>query len=384
MKLHFESSSNLSLGAELELQLLDKDTLALSSSAAAVLKRLAGFRPVQGELYQSMIEIATGICADAHVAGAELRAALVRLSAACGDLGLELAGAGTHPTGTHCENVISGGRRYQELVNNHQWLTRRLLIFGLHVHVGTRDGATAIEMFNRLMPYLPLVLALSSSSPFCGGDDTRLRSSRTTFFESLPTGGHPCRFESWEDFQLTYLGLLKSGSVTCAKDLWWDIRPRPDFGTLEIRICDSPPTVAEAEALIALIHVLCQKIQSDIAHRRPPPEYPSWILRENKRRAMLKGTAAEVIISTAGTTQGLGEYLSDALDTVAAEIKANGYEKQMSLLRKIAANGSSADRQRSVYEASGGDFHKVLRSLTQELNADRPIWTPTEGGERCA
>jgi len=339
-----------------------------------VLELLVGDNAIKAEIYQSMIEIMTGVCANAHEIGNELRAAMFKLFKACNTLNLSVASAGTHPFATYEDGIVFPEARYRKLLENHQWIAKRLLIFGLHIHVGMRNGEHAIQVANALLHYLPLFLALSSSSPFCNSEDTQLSSSRTTFFEAIPTGGHPCTFEDWSEFQYTYARLLQSGSIDCPKDLWWDIRPSPGFGTIEIRICDSPATICETEAIISLVHLLCQKIDHEISSGqtlRPPP---FWLLRENKWRAMRKGIRAEIIFAEDGSTRTIKEFLEGILNDLIPFIEANKYNAQMDLLKKIVAKGSSADRQRLLYQQSNCNFLCVLNSLIDELQTDIPNW----------
>lgn len=394
LSLRFEKSSPLTIGAELELQLLNRETLDLSSSSLQVLEYLSGDGSVKAEIYQSMIEIMTGVCENAHQVGHELRETLSRLSSVCATLNLKIASAGTHPFAAYADGLVFPGARYEKLLENRQWIAKRLLIFGLHVHVGMRSGEHAIQVANALLHYLPVLLALSSSSPFCNGEDTQLSSSRTTFFEALPTGGHPCTFENWTEFQCTYARLLQSGSIECPKDLWWDIRPSPGFGTIEIRICDSPATISETEAITALIHLLCQRIDGELSAGRTLHPPPFWLLRENKWRAMRGGVRAMLIVDESGKTELVKDLLDGILKDLSHPIKANKYERQMDLLKKIAAKGSSADRQRQQYQRANNDFRYVLNALADELQTDIPTWPGNmkrknklsikKGGTQCA
>lgn len=383
----------MTLGAELELQLVNRNTLDLSSSSLEVLKRVGNLNSVKAEIYQSMIEITSEVCQNAHEVGRDLRQALAKLLDVCDELDLGLVSAGTHPFAEYEEGKLFPEARYRRLLENHQWIAKRLLIFGLHVHIGMRSGEHAIRVANALLEYLPLLLSLSSSSPFCQSNDTQLASSRTTFFESLPTGGHPCTFSSWTEFKEIYEQMRLSGSIEGPKDLWWDIRPSPNLGTIEIRICDSPATIREAEALVALIHLLCQKIDGEIAMGKTFPPPPLWLLRENKWRAMRRGVGAQLIVAENGQTKSVQQVLSETLVDVSPLVDLHGYKEQMSLLEKIARQGASADRQRKRFEQTA-DFQGVLHSLMEELRTDSPSWNvgikrkarsnAKKGGIQCA
>lgn len=393
LSLRFEHSQSLTIGVELELQLLDRDSLDLSSSSLQVLELLKGVSSFRAEIYQSMIEVTTDICQDAHQVGRDLRSSMSKLFETFDKLNLWVSSAGTHPFAKYENGIIFPEARYKKALENHQWIAKRLLIFGLHVHIGMKNGNHAILVANALLHYLPLFLALSSSSPFCNGEDTQLVSSRTTFFEALPTGGHPCTFESWIEFKSVYDRLLNSGSISCPKDLWWDIRPSPGFGTIEIRICDSPATIKETEAIVALIHLVCLGIDKKISSGQSFPAPPYWLLRENKWRAVRKGIHAELIVAEDGQTMWIGEFLNETLNDLSFFIEENNYSRHVDLLKQIVRHGTSADRQRLIYQRSGS-FEFVLNSLVNELKTDQPQWDRStkhdskknkkKGGTQCA
>lgn len=392
LPLPFEPSSSLTLGAELELQLLESGSNNLSSSSPKVLQLLGSTDSVKAELYQSMIEITTGICQNAQQIGGDFREALAKLYTVCSKLNLSLASAGTHPYAQYENEILYPDARYRRLLKKNQWLTRRLLIFGLHIHVGMRSGQHSIQVANSLLHYTPLLLSLSASSPFCRSEDTQLASARTSFFEAIPTAGQPCTFECWSDFLTMYEKLKQSHAIDGPKDLWWDIRPNPSLGTIEIRVCDSPATIQETEAIVALVHLLCQKIDQNLALKGDSYPPPFWLLRENKWRAMNKGIDADLIVDTAGETKKMAEYLDKVLKDLSPLIEVNDYAPQMETLRQIMAKGSSADRQRSIYRQSSKNFHPVMDALIDELRTDKPKWIESKtkkpntqkGGSECA
>lgn len=376
MSLEFKESQPLTLGAELELQILDCQTYELSSSSPMILEKLSGCEVIKSEIYQSMIEITTGICQNADQVRRDLSTAFSQLFRECEKLNLCLASAGTHPSAIYQNSLIFPGERYEQVLKNHQWIAKRLLIFGLHIHVGMRNGDYAVKTTNALLHYLPLFLSLSASSPFYKGEDTNLASSRITFFEALPTGGHPYTFNSWLEFNEIYSTLLRSGSISSPKDLWWDIRPSPTFGTIEIRICDSPATLSECAAIVALVHLVCQKTDQNILAGETPKAPPNWLMRENKWRVARNGTHAELIVNEEGLTKPVAAILEETIEKLTDLIAANEYESHMSLLRKIVSHGSGADRQRRIFQSSNR-FEEVSKSLVQELKSDLPNWKKT-------
>ncbi|MES2855585.1 MAG: YbdK family carboxylate-amine ligase [Bdellovibrionota bacterium] len=372
--LHFAESQPLTLGVEVELQLLNSETLDLTTAALEILENYPNSERVKAELFQSMLEINTGICKDAHDVRKDLKGSMGEIRTLCKKMGLRVASAGTHPFANYSHRVLHPAPRYQELIDRNQWIARRLMIFGLHVHVGMRSGEHAIQMNNALLHYLPILLALSASSPYWHSEDTELASSRITFFEAIPTGGHPCLLDSWQDFELLYARLIESKAIRSTKDIWWDIRPSPSFGTLEIRICDGLPTLDETVALTALIHALCIYIDSEYMKGRrfrPPPD---WIMRENKWRASRHGVEAALIINEDGATESFSDNLQRLLTTLKPIAETNQYLDEFEFIQKIIERGPSYKRQRAFAKQCGGDMKKVTESLADEFDAETPIW----------
>jgi carboxylate-amine ligase len=375
MSLTFNPSPALTLGAELELQLLDKNSLNLRSATPELLRLLAGNEKIKSELYQSMIEITTGVCANALDLGQHLCAAMDQLRVHCEALGLAVVSAGTHPFANYEDGHIFPDERYRRLLSEQKWLARRLLIFGFHIHVGVRSGDHAIQMINALSQYLPLFLALSASSPFCRGENTKLASCRSTFFESLPTGGPAYQFDDWAGFNNVFASLVRAGSILSTRDLWWDIRPSPNLGTVEIRICDAPATISEAVAIAALIHLLCQREDRHLAAGREAKSPPQWLLRENKWRASRDGMSADFICDESGKTLPVREVLVNLIDELRDLVSANSYGPQMEILKSIMLFGSGSFRQRDVFAISNQGFELTIRSMIHELETGQPLWT---------
>ncbi len=386
MNLSFEPSSPFSLGAELELQLVDRGTLELSSSSIQILKAMNNPSNVAAELYQSMIEITTGVCGNAFEIGGELSAALAKVASVCDRFGLDLVSAGTHPWARHQDAVSFPRARFDEVLDRRKWIAKRLLVFGLHVHVGMHSGDHAIRTMNALMKHLPMLLAFSASSPFSGGEDTHLESARSTFFEAFPTGGPPLPLKDWREFQDIYSRMIASGAIESPKDLWWDVRPSPAFGTLEFRICDSPATLREATAIVAWIHLLCVAAERDFQKGRPAAPASPWILRENKWRAIRDGVSAELIEDEIGRSRPISLIFEDEVKRLRELVDHFAYAPHIDVLRQVLHQGSSSERQRQVYESSNGDLRPVIAVLIEELDKDRPLWLSDKkkGKGKCA
>ena len=374
MPIAFTPSKPLTLGVELELQLVDwRRDYDRCPGAPKVFERLGGEHPhIKHEIFQSMVEIDTGICATVAEVTRDLGAAHATLRAACDDLGLCLAGGGTHPFARFQERLLFPSERYRELLARNRWLARRLSIFGLHVHLGMRDGDHAIAMMNAIGPYLGHLLALSSSSPFWNGHETGLASSRVTVFEAVPTAGTPPTFERWSEFETLFDVLVRSRAVTSVKDLWWDMRPSPGYGTLEIRICDAPATLSEVSAIVALLFCLATELDADHRDGRRFAPVPSWLLRENKWRAARHGVDADLVVDTTGDTALARDDLARMVDRLLPTARRLGCEGELRRVDGMLAGGCSYERQRRLF-AETLSLPSVAQALVDELRRDEAL-----------
>ena len=371
MRISFNGSPGPTLGVELELQILDRETKNLVSGAPDILARFRGDDHIKPELIQSTIEINTDICRTVADVRRDLRQRISDVLRVCDDLGYELACAGTHPFAEWSEQTVTQSERYEMLMQRCQWPARRLMIFGLHVHVGVENGEKAIAVFNALSTYLPHLLALSASSPFFNGLDSGLASCRVKVFESLPTAGLPYRLLNWAEFQRLMITLVNSKTIETIREIWWDVRPHPDFGTVEVRICDGVPTLDEVLALTALIQALVVWLgdQYDEGAYVALPRY--WIVRENKWRAARFATEAEVIIGDDGRLLKLSEWIEALVADVEPVARRLGCAAELAGISGLLANGPSYVRQRREY-AETGDFMTVMDTLVRDFRAGFP------------
>ncbi|MGE3974741.1 MAG: YbdK family carboxylate-amine ligase [Bdellovibrionales bacterium] len=371
--LDFKKSEHLTLGTELELQLIDPSTYDLKPSSLKIFEKLNAEHPkIKAEIFQSMIELNTGICQNAHEVNSDFQATVQELTTICNDLGVRLSGGGSHPFALYTDRIIHPSPRFAELIDRNKWIARRLMIFGLHVHIGMKDPETAVQFINALHHYLPILLSLSASSPYWHSDDTGLASSRITFFEAIPTGGHASLYGSWNEFVELYDKLIETESIQSCKDIWWDIRPNPDYGTVEIRICDTPPTLKEAVAIVALIHTLClwlnQKFKTGVIN--PPPD---WIMRENKWRASRYGLDAHLILDSKPTVKPARALILELLSILQPHAQQMKYEEEFEFIRKILKNGASYERQRLAYQKSNF-LGAVVKQTIEEFASNKPDW----------
>jgi YbdK family carboxylate-amine ligase len=383
VQIPFVSSERASLGVEWELQLVDRQTRELTSGAVEILEEIrpdgADEHPkAKHELLQSTVEIITGICGTVAEAKTDLAGTLAEVAAAADRRGLGLMCAGTHPITDWQTQQISPKERYLELVERMQWLARRLQIFGVHVHVGVRSPEKAIPMVNALTQYVPHFLALSASSPFWKGADTGLASARSKVFESMPTAGLPYQLSGWHQFETYMETLISTHAIDSVREVWWDIRPHPNFGTVELRICDGLPTLDEIGAVTALSQCLVEQFDSQLDRGYTLPTPASWVLRENKWRAARYGLDADIVVDEKGTVRPVRQAILDLVEDLTPTARRLDCTAELADVERVLAVGASYQRQRAVAAAHDGDLTAVVDSLMAELRDGLPAH-PTEG-----
>src|SRR4051812_817572 len=386
MEIPFHSSQRASLGVEWELQLVDRETGELTSGAVEILEEI---RPPEAEehpkakheLLQSTVEIITGICGTVAEAKADLAGTLAEVVAAADRRGLGMMCAGTHPFTDWQTQRISPKERYLELVERMQWLARRLQIFGGHVHVGVRSPEKAIPMVNALTQYVPHFLALSASSPYWVGCDTGLASARTKVFEGMPTAGLPYQLSGWPEFEDYMETLISTRAIESVREVWWDIRPHPNFGTVELRICDGLPTLDEIGAVAALSQCLVEQFDTQLDRGYTLPSPQRWVLQENKWRAARHGLDADIVVDEKGTVRPVRQALTDLVEDLMPTAARLGCEAELADVERILRVGASYQRQRAVAAAHDGDLRHVVDSLIAEMRDGLPSSGPAGGPE---
>ncbi len=379
MHIPFAASSRSSLGIEWELALVDLQTRELRSSASAILADLVdkvgeeGAAKAKHELFESTIEVITGVCGTVGEATADLAGTVAILRDLAERRGMGLMCSGTHPFSDYRTQEISQTPRYLRLVDAVQWPARRFLIFGVHVHVGVRSADKVIAMLNALTAYIPHFLGLSASSPYWLGMDTGLASARSKVFELLPTAGLPHSFGDWGQFEGFMEALTRAGAIESVREVWWDIRPHPDFGTVELRICDGLPTLAEVGAVAALAQCLVEWMDTRLDRGHELPSLPRWVVQENKWRAARFGLDAQIILDGHGTTRCVREDVYDLVDELAPVASRLGCTAELAYTRQICASGASHARQLVAAHRAGGDLRSVVDTLLQEMSAGRPL-----------
>ena len=386
MAIDWNPSHGPTLGVEWEVQLIDGQTMQLRQEADKVLGDLpiigdTGEHPrLRHELMQSTVEIVTGVCSTVSEAKDDLGEMITELQRAAAPHGIVLACAGTHPVSDWRDATMAPIQRYAELVEQMQWLVRRIQTFGVHVHVGIHDGAKAIPIVNALAAYLPHFLALTASSPFWCGYDTGLASSRSVTFGTLPTSGPPPRLADWTQFEEYMDTLLRAGTIRTIKEVWWDIRPHPDFGTVEIRMFDGTPTLREVGMAAALSQSLVQLFDYQLDRGYTLPSPPSWLVKDNKWRATRYGLDAMVITDEKGSTAPLRDELYELLRALEPVADRLGCADELAVADEVLEHGASYERQHAVYRRTG-ELTAVAESLVAEFAADSFGTAMQHGGD---
>jgi carboxylate-amine ligase len=377
VEIPFSSSPRSSLGVEWELELIDLDSRELAGAASGILDQMAGspgaeHPKAKHELLESCIEVITGVCTTVDEAVGDLRGTVAEVATAAADRGLGLMCSGTHPTTDWATQQISPNPRYEKLIQDMQWLARRMQIFGVHVHVGVRSPEKVIPIVNALTAYIPHFLALSASSPYWMGTDTGLASARSKVFEGLPTAGIPYQLSGWDDFERYMATLISAQTINSVREVWWDVRPHPTFGTVELRICDGLPTLYEISWAAALSQCLVEMLNGQLDRGYTLPVPKGWTIRENKWRAARYGIDADLIVDDTGRTQPIRDLVAELVDDLAPVAERLGCSKELLRTKRILDVGPSYLRQRRAAEAADGDLRAVVDGLLTEMSNEAP------------
>jgi carboxylate-amine ligase len=359
----------LTLGVEEEYMILDARTLELTSKIEQVLSAVSDqsfSKRVMPELTESTVEIATDVCRtidDAHRDLADIRRTLWRQLE---PLNLQFASAGTHPFSKSEDQRITSRDRYRELVDQLQYLARREIVFGMHIHVAVPDPDTAIHVMEGVLIELPVLLALSCNSPFWRGKATGIASTRTAVFAGFPRSGLPPRFRSYEDYAESVHFMEETGVIKDYTRLWWDVRPHPRLGTIEVRVCDAQFDLTYTLALAAYVQALVAEILADVEAGNPPTSYHRMLVAENKWLAARYGLDAELMDLCNGsreriTVRNLVRRRMAQLEPHAREL---GCWDALQGVERIIADGTGAARQLRVYNANQ-DLYELMGELAE-------------------
>ncbi|MCA9265434.1 MAG: YbdK family carboxylate-amine ligase [Planctomycetales bacterium] len=365
-KVVFNSNDRPTLGVEIELGLVDEGNMALVGSVAQLLERLpqdsqTSYKP---ELMQSCIEINTGICETVGDAERDLCAKLQQVQSAADAIGVRLWWGATHPFSRWKDQEVTPNERYHNLVTLLQEMAKRLVTYGLHVHVGVDSGDKAVMICDRIMQHLPTLLSLSCSSPFWENRDTGLHSHRSKVMEGLPTAGLPTLMRNWSEYVWLVNHMVDTGFINTIREIWWDVRPHHNFGTVEVRVCDMPGNLHDVMALTALIQCLVKALSDEIDRGTYQHDCHPMMVRQNKWRACRYGNQAELVNSYTYAVQPVSVIAETLVRRLRPQAEELACWDALQEIVRMANRPDWATRQRDLL-AKTGDPREVVGQLTE-------------------
>jgi carboxylate-amine ligase len=363
------------VGIEEELMLIDEETLELTQGIETILGDLGEEfeERVKPELMQSVLEIATVPHASVAAAAEELRGLRETVRGAAERNGMLLAASGTHPTALWEDQLIVERPRYEELAAELGYIARQELIFGTHVHVGVTGPNKAVYVADGIRKHLPLLLALSANSPLWRGEVTGMMSSRTPVFRAFPRVGIPPHYGSWEIYSRRVKVLMDAGVIPDYTYLWFDVRPHPKLGTVEVRVFDQQTRLESTVSLAAMVVALVHRYSSLFDAQAALVEVPTELIDDNKVRAALRGTDGELVDLPEPEQRPATEMASRLLDELREHAQEVGCEAELDGVRALIEDGTGAHRQLEVLERSDGDTSALVWALCEATK------TPSSG-----
>jgi carboxylate-amine ligase len=355
------SAPAYTIGIEEELMILDPESLNLVSAIEELLED-AENGDIKPELHQSVLEISTPPAHNTRDAAKILRELRRQVRETAEARGLAIGSAGTHPFALWEDQRVSARQRYRDLINDLRFVARQEIIFGLHVHVGVDDREKAIHVSNGMRVHLPILLALSANSPFWRGDATGLESSRMPIFRQFPRVGVPPFYDGWSDYERRIEFMQRSGVIKDYTYLWYDVRPHPNFGTVEIRAMDAQTRVEHTLGIAALIQTMVRELCEAFDAGRELAVFPYEMLDENRWLAARHGLAGELVDLPGEERVRTVDIARRLYDRLLPHAQDLGSAAEFEGLLDIIENGSGAHRQKLVYEANH-DFVELMRDI---------------------
>jgi glutamate---cysteine ligase / carboxylate-amine ligase len=364
---HSFTGPSYTVGVEEELMIVDAETLDLSNSIEALLKGIPQdlVGEVKPELLESVCEIATTPCRNTREVGEQLRQLRRITQDTAAREGLAIGSAGTHPFAMWEEARVVARPRYRELIAGLQFIARQELIFGVHVHVAVDDPDKAIHVANGMRVHVPLLLALSANSPFWRADETGLLSTRTPIFRAFPRVGIPPRYDNWADYAKRIDFMRTAKTIQDYTYLWYDVRPHPAFGTVEVRVMDSQTRVEHTLGLAAMVQALVRELCEHYEAGKKLARYPYEMLDENKFIAARHGLDSELVDLPKATRVPTKQLARRVLDRVRGHAQDLGSADELDGVEDILENGNGGSRQRIVYEANH-DLREVMAEIVEK------------------
>lgn len=376
----FKHSEPLTLGVELELQLVSPRDFDLTRAATDLLRIIdydGRYGEVKLEVTESMIEVCTLPQATVDGIAADLEGLRKMLVTQCARNNIYVCGGGTHPFHSWPERRICPGERYDETYNRYGYLAKQFTVFGQHIHVGCTSADEAIWLTQALCRYVPVFIALSASSPFVDGVDTFFQSARLNAVSAFPLSGQCPKLRDWSEFVEHYEFLKACGIVRSIKDLYWDVRPKPEFGTVEIRVCDTPLTVQHAAALAALAQCLARYLL------RTRPEFDAqahlYVARYNKFQACRYGFDAQLSDPARLQQVPFREFLRDLLDSLVEDAQVLGCSAWLDRINALLVSEATDASWLRERQAAHKNLNDVVRDASLRLSQE--IATNPQGSE---
>lgn len=373
-RLEFNSSPSHSLGVEVELGLVDEQTMALASANEAILANLpAGYEDsIKPELMQCYVEVNSKKCQNVAEADADMTDKLSKLESVADDLGLRLYWSATHPFSHWKDQLVTDEERYHGLVNLLQDTARQLITFGLHVHVGVDSGDKAVMICDRIMQHLPTLLALTSNSPWWEGRSTGLHSWRSKVMDGLPTAGLPPLMRNWSEYVWLINHMIDTGFIESIREIWWDVRPHHNFGTVEVRICDMPGNLHDSMAIAALVQSLIKALSHQIDEGAYQHDCHPMMVRQNKWRASRYGLDAQLVQSPSYKTLPARDAALQLVELLTPTAESLDCLDYLNRIKDMASRPTWASQQLAIL-AQTNDPTEVVRQMTARSRLGEPI-----------
>ena len=374
-RLSFAASAPLTMGVELELQLVHRRDCDLTRAASDLLALVARARhpgEIKPEITESMIEVSTGVHTRHRELLAELEAIRAALVAAAERLNVGVCGGGAHPFQRWSERRITDNPRMRHVSQLYGYLAKQFTVFGQHVHLGCPDGDTALWLLHAFARYLPQLIALSAASPFYQGVDTAFDSSRLNAVFAFPLSGRAPFVLRWDAFNDYFARMRRAGIVESMKDFYWDIRPKPEYGTIEIRVCDTPLTVARAAALAAYAQALARWLLAE----RPDPVTEDVYLAYtyNRFQACRFGLDGEIVDPLTGERRAIREDVLATIERLAPHARELGSRDALDEIAAVLREGNDARWMRARHADSGSLADLVWQQVERLRGVKRPPW----------
>jgi carboxylate-amine ligase len=352
------------IGIEEELMILDPESYALANSIDALLEEADDSEHVKPELLEPVLEISTSPARDTAEAGRLLRDLRRDVAEAARRRGLCIGSAGTHPFAMWEDQRVTGQERYRDLVAALRFVARQEIIFGLHVHVGLDDAEKAIHVANGMRVHVPVLLALSANSPFWRAQSTGLASTRMPIFRAFPRVGMPPTYDGWDDFAARIAFMTEAGAIDDYTFLWYDVRPHPNFGTVEIRAMDAQTRVEHTLGIAALIQAMVRELAEHYEAGSTLTQYPHEMLDENRWLAARHGLDRELVDLPSTRRVATKELVRRLLERLEPHAQDLGSAAELDAVRDLLERGNGAQRQQVVYEANH-DFTEVVAEVVR-------------------